>query len=184
MEALGASGGAEPAAGGGGGGGGGAVEAEPEQPAPDVSNADPAAAVSAAASLKPAQMLETLGGAEKAADNHVNKEHEKLAAQPPEIEAGGGADGPAADEKYASTPASLPTTTKAAAEDRRRAGEARAHARSAPEGAAAGRAGAHARREGQGLRRRRREDQGRHRLAPDRATAPSRSRRSARRSSR
>ena len=49
MEALGASGGAEPASGGGGGGGGGAVEAEPEPPAPDVSNADPAAAVSAAA---------------------------------------------------------------------------------------------------------------------------------------
>ena len=89
------------------------MEAEPEQPAPDVSNADPAAAVSAAASLKPAQMLQTLGGAEKAADNHVNKEHEKLAAQPPEIEAGGGAEGPAADEKYTSTPASFPTTAKA-----------------------------------------------------------------------
>ncbi|MDA0141614.1 hypothetical protein [Solirubrobacter deserti] len=115
LEALGASGGGEYAGGGGGGGGGGAVEAEPEAPAPDVSNADPAAAVSTAASLKPAQMLETLGGAEKAAANHVTKEQEKLAAQPPEIEAGGGADGPAADEKHASTPPSRPTTTKAAA---------------------------------------------------------------------
>ncbi len=116
MEALGASGGGEYAGGGGGGGGGGgAVEAEPEQPAPDVSNADPAAAVAAASNLKPAQMLETLGGAEKAAANHVTKEHEKLAAQPPELEAGGGADGPAADEKHVSTPPNRPTTTKAAA---------------------------------------------------------------------
>lgn len=115
MEALGASGGGEfTGGGGGGGGGGGAVEAEPEQPAPDVSNADPAQAVSQAASLKPAQMLETLGGAEKAAANHVTKEHEKLAAQPPELEAGGGPDGPAADEKHVSTPPSRPTTTKPA----------------------------------------------------------------------
>lgn len=114
MEALGASGGGEFTGGGGGGGGGGAVEAEPEQPAPDVSNADPAQAVSQAASLKPAQMLETLGGAEKAAANHVTKEHEKLAAQPPELEAGGGPDAPAADEKHVSTPPTRPTTTKAA----------------------------------------------------------------------
>ena len=167
MEALGAGGGGEYAGGGGGGGGGGAVEAEPEQPAPDVSNADPAAAVSQAANLKPAQMLETLGGAEKAAANHVTKEHEKLAAQPPELEAGGGADGPAADEKHVSTPPSRPTTTKAAAEVRRRAREARAHARAAAEGAAPGRPGAHARREGQRLRGRRRQDQGRDRRAPD-----------------
>ncbi len=90
MEALGASGGGELTGGGVGGGGGGAVEAEPDQPAPDVSNTDPAQAVAQAASLKPAQMLETLGGAEKAAANHVTKEHEKLAAQPPELEAGGG----------------------------------------------------------------------------------------------
>ncbi|MDA0182771.1 hypothetical protein OJ997_20835, partial [Solirubrobacter phytolaccae] len=115
MEALGASGGGEfTGGGGGGGGGGGAVEAEPEQPAPDVSNADPAAAVSAAAGLKPAQMLETLGSAETTAANHVTKEHEKLAAQPPELEAGGGADGPAADEKHVSTPPTRPQTTKAA----------------------------------------------------------------------
>ena len=87
----------EPAA---GGGGGGAVEAQPEPPAPDVSNADPAQAVQAAANLKPAQMLETLGGAEKAASNHVEKEHQKLQAEPPSVTAGGGTDGPAADEKF------------------------------------------------------------------------------------
>ena len=58
-------------------------------------------------------MLQTLGGAEKAADNHVNKEQEKLQAEPPSIQAGGGADGPAADEKYATTAPSRPATTKA-----------------------------------------------------------------------
>ncbi len=113
---LGASGGDDMAAagGGGGGGGGGAVEAQPEPPAPDVSNADPAQAVQAAASLKPAQMLETLGGAEKAASNHVEKEHQKLQAEPPSITAGGGTDSPAADERFTSTAPNRPTTTKAA----------------------------------------------------------------------
>jgi hypothetical protein len=114
LEAMGASGGPDVVPGGGGGGGGGPVEAQPEPAAPDVSNADPAAAVQAAASLKPAQMLETLGGAETAAATHVEKEQKKLQDNPPEIEAGGGPDGPSADEKFPSSEPSRPQTAKAA----------------------------------------------------------------------
>ena len=114
MDAVGASGGGE-YSGGGGGGGGAAIEPQPEPPAPDVSNADPAAAVSAAGSLKPAQMLETLGGADQAAANHAAKEEQKLAASPPAAMTGS-AGGPSADERFPGAPAkTLPNTRQAAA---------------------------------------------------------------------
>jgi hypothetical protein len=114
MDAVGASGGGE-YSGGGGGGGGAAIEPQHEPPAPDVSNADPAAAVSAAGSLKPAQMLETLGGADQAAANHAAKEEQKLAASPPAAMTGS-AGGPSADERFPGAPAkTLPNTKQAAA---------------------------------------------------------------------
>ena len=112
---IGAPGGdATAAAGGGGGGGGAAVEAKPEPAAPSVANADPAVAVSAAAGLKPAQMLATLDGADQAAANAADAEHKALQADPPTAAAAGKA-GPGADEKYPDTaPAERPKTPRVA----------------------------------------------------------------------
>ncbi|WP_051044233.1 eCIS core domain-containing protein [Baaleninema simplex] len=71
---------------GGGGGGGSAIEAKPAPPAPNVANSEPEAALSAIASLPPAQIKASLGGVGSAIANTANKEREALAAEPPQLE--------------------------------------------------------------------------------------------------
>lgn len=69
-----------------GGGGGGEVPDKPPPAAPDVSGADPTAAMGAMADLPPAQLQTALGGVTSAASKAVGQEKQKLAANPPQLE--------------------------------------------------------------------------------------------------
>ncbi|MEQ8961896.1 MAG: hypothetical protein RLP02_28880, partial [Coleofasciculus sp. C2-GNP5-27] len=77
----------EPATGslpaGGGGGGGAIADAAPPPAPPDVSQADPAAALGAVSGLPPAQLVSALGGVTAAVSNDVGKQKSELAANPP-----------------------------------------------------------------------------------------------------
>ncbi len=77
----------EPATGslpaGGGGGGGAIAESAPPPAPPDVSQADPAAALGAVSGLPPAQLVSALGGVTAAVSNDVGKQKSELAANPP-----------------------------------------------------------------------------------------------------
>ncbi|MEQ9553142.1 MAG: hypothetical protein RIM23_26420 [Coleofasciculus sp. G3-WIS-01] len=79
--------GEEPATGslpaGGGGGGGAIAESAPPPAPPDVSQADPAAALGAVSGLPPAQLVSALGGVTAAVSNDVGKQKSELAANPP-----------------------------------------------------------------------------------------------------
>ncbi|MFP4412700.1 hypothetical protein [Coleofasciculus sp.] len=77
----------EPATGslptGGGGGGGAIAESAPPPAPPDVSQADPAAALGAVSGLPPAQLVSALGGVTAAVSNDVGKQKSELAANQP-----------------------------------------------------------------------------------------------------
>ena len=77
----------EPATGslpaGGGGGGGAIAESAPPPAPPDVSQADPAAALGTVSGLPPAQLVSALGGVTAAVSNDVGKQKSELAANPP-----------------------------------------------------------------------------------------------------
>lgn len=77
----------EPATGslpaGGGGGGGAIAESAPPPAPPNVSQADPAAALGAVSGLPPAQLVSALGGVTAAVSNDVGKQKSELAANPP-----------------------------------------------------------------------------------------------------
>jgi hypothetical protein len=83
--AEGAGGGGE-AVGGGGGGGGAAIADKPTPPAPNVSQAEPSAALAAVSNLPPAQLLGALGGVGAAVGTSVGKQRAELAANPPQME--------------------------------------------------------------------------------------------------
>ncbi|AFZ21581.1 eCIS core domain-containing protein [Allocoleopsis franciscana] len=95
------SGGGGEAVGGGGGGGGAAIADKPTPPAPNVSQAEPSAALSAVSNLPPAQLLGALGGVGAAVGTSVGKQRAELAANPPQMERPTGSPmtsvGPAAD---------------------------------------------------------------------------------------
>jgi hypothetical protein len=80
------SGGGGASAGGGGGGGGVAIPDKPTPPAPDVSQAEPSAALAAVSNLPPAQLMAALGGVGSAVGNSVGKQRAELAANPPQME--------------------------------------------------------------------------------------------------
>ena len=80
------SGGGGEAVGGGGGGGGAAIADKPTPPAPDVSQAEPSAALAAVSNLPPAQLLGALGGVGAAVGTLVGKQRAELAANPPQME--------------------------------------------------------------------------------------------------
>ena len=92
-----------PAPVGGGGGGGVAIEAKPAPPVPDVSQSEPAAAISSIGSLPAVQLKAALGGVKAAASNQVAKDRADFAANPPQIEIGveGGDSAPPASEAAA-----------------------------------------------------------------------------------
>ncbi|MDQ2808823.1 MAG: hypothetical protein M3Z04_18250, partial [Chloroflexota bacterium] len=76
---------------GGGGGGGGAVPAPPKPAAPpDVSNAEPAAALGSLSALPPVALANSLGSVGGAINHTVGKEQADLAANPPQLERPGG----------------------------------------------------------------------------------------------
>lgn len=79
------SGGGE-AVGGGGGGGGAAIADKPTPPAPNVSQAEPSAALAAVSNLPPSQLLGALGGVGAAVGTLVGKQRAELAANPPQME--------------------------------------------------------------------------------------------------
>ncbi len=70
----------------GGGGGGAAITEKPAPPVPDVSGADPSAALASVSNLPPAQLLTGLGSVGTAVGNTVGKERAELAANPPQME--------------------------------------------------------------------------------------------------
>jgi len=84
------SGGGGASAGGGGGGGGVAIPDKPAPPAPDVSQAEPSAALAAVSNLPPAQLMAALGGVGSAVGNSVGKQRAELAANPPQMESPSG----------------------------------------------------------------------------------------------
>ena len=86
MASLAGGGGAEAPTGGGGGGGGAAITDKPAPPVPDVSGAEPSAALASVSSLPPAQLLAGLGSVGSAVGNTVAKERAELAANPPQME--------------------------------------------------------------------------------------------------
>jgi hypothetical protein len=83
--AEGGGGGGAPAGGGGGGGGGAATE-EPAPAPPDVSGAEPEAALAQVGSLPPAQLEASLGGVSAAIGSTVDAKQQELAANPPEMQ--------------------------------------------------------------------------------------------------
>jgi hypothetical protein len=113
--AEGGGGGGAPAGGGGGGGGGAATE-EPAPAPPDVSGAEPEAALAQVGSLPPAQLEASLGGVSAAIGSTVDAKQQELAANPPEMQrptgspkvlkGGAGVDAPAQPdaEKVEKTP--------------------------------------------------------------------------------
>jgi len=82
--AEGGGGGGEAA--GGGGGGGGAITEEPEPEPPDVSGAEPAAAMSSLSGLKVGAIAKAMGGVSAAIGKTVGDQREELAANPPTME--------------------------------------------------------------------------------------------------
>lgn len=80
------SGGGGEAVGGGGGGGGAAIADKPTPPTPNVSQAEPSAALAAVSNLPPAQLLGALGGVGAAVGTSVGKQRAELAANPPQME--------------------------------------------------------------------------------------------------
>jgi hypothetical protein len=86
MASLAGGGGAEAPTGGGGGGGGAAITEKPAPPVPDVSGAEPSAALASVSNLPPAQLLAGLGSVGSAVGNTVAKERAELAANPPQME--------------------------------------------------------------------------------------------------
>jgi len=80
------SGGGGAAAGGGGGGGGAAIADKPTPPVPEVSQAEPSAALGAVSNLPPAQLMAGLGSVGAAVGNTVGKQRAELAANPPQME--------------------------------------------------------------------------------------------------
>jgi len=86
MANLAGGGGAEAPTGGGGGGGGAAITEKPAPPVPDVSGAEPSAALASVSNLPPAQLLAGLGSVGSAVGNTVAKERAELAANPPQME--------------------------------------------------------------------------------------------------
>jgi len=60
------------------------IEARPPPTIPDVSGAEPAAGLARVGSLPPAQLLSSLALVSGAADRHAAREHEGLAASPPQ----------------------------------------------------------------------------------------------------
>jgi hypothetical protein len=115
----------------GGGGGGGAVTEQPAPAQPNVSNADPAAAMGAVANLPPAQLQASLGGVSSAAATAVAKQKQELAANPPQIERPSGV--PAQrDASVAVLPPGVPAPKDPKAVERAPAGEAIPVAKPAP----------------------------------------------------
>ncbi len=96
------SGGGGAAAGGGGGGGGAAIADKPTPPVPEVSQAEPSAALLAVSNLPPAQLMAGLGSVGAAVGNTVGKQRAELAANPPQME----------------SPSGSPKTNKESAADR------------------------------------------------------------------
>jgi|GEM_PF-4258922 len=86
MASLAGGGGAEAPTGGGGGGGGAAITEKPAPPIPNVSGAEPSAALASVSNLPPAQLLAGLGSVGSAVGNTVAKERAELAANPPQME--------------------------------------------------------------------------------------------------
>jgi hypothetical protein len=86
MANLAGGGGAEAPTGGGGGGGGAAITEKPAPPVPNVSGAEPSAALASVSNLPPAQLLAGLGSVGSAVGNTVAKERAELAANPPQME--------------------------------------------------------------------------------------------------
>jgi hypothetical protein len=84
------SGGGGAAAGGGGGGGGAAIADKPTPPVPEVSQAEPSAALGAVSNLPPAQLMAGLGSVGAAVGNTVGKQRASLAANPPQMESPSG----------------------------------------------------------------------------------------------
>ncbi|MEG4805814.1 DUF4157 domain-containing protein [Microcoleus sp. ARI1-B5] len=99
MANLAQGGGAEAPTGGGGGGGGAAITEKPAPPVPDVSGAEPSAALASVSNLPPAQLLAGLGSVGTAVGNTVAKERAELAANPPQMESPSAS--PATGEKSA-----------------------------------------------------------------------------------
>ena len=100
--AEGGGGGGEAAGGGGGGGGGGAVEEQPEPEPPDVSTAEPAAAMGSLSGLKVGAIARGLGGVSAAIGKTVADQKQELAANPPTMERPAGSpvtrDGPISEQ--------------------------------------------------------------------------------------
>jgi hypothetical protein len=82
--AEGGRGGGEPA--GGGGGGGGAITEQPEPTPPDVSGAEPAAAMSSLSGLKVGAIAQAMGGVSAAISKTAGDQKQELAANPPTME--------------------------------------------------------------------------------------------------
>jgi hypothetical protein len=68
-----------------GGEAGAAIEAQPDPPAPDVSQAEPTAALGALSGLAPKTLATALGGVTTAVGKNVGQEREALAANPPQM---------------------------------------------------------------------------------------------------
>jgi len=96
------SGGGGAAAGGGGCGGGAAIADKPTPPVPEVSQAEPSAALLAVSNLPPAQLMAGLGSVGAAVGNSVGKQRASLVANPPQME----------------SPSGSPKTNKESAADR------------------------------------------------------------------
>ena len=121
MASLAGGGGAEAPTGGGGGGGGAAITEKPAPAVPDVSGAEPSAALASVSNLPPAQLLAGLGSVGSAVGNTVAKERAELAANPPQME---------------SPSASPPTGEKSAADKDLPPGKTPKAVEKAPEGQA------------------------------------------------
>lgn len=115
--------GGEGGAGGVCGGGGGAIADPPVSAAPDVAQADPAAAMGAVADLPPAQLQSALGGVSSAASHSVSKQKDELTANPPQMERPSGV--PAQrDPSVPVLPPGVPPSNDKKAVDRADPGEA------------------------------------------------------------
>ena len=101
----------------GGGGSGAAIEEKTTPEAPDVSQAEPKAALGQIAALPPAKLMTALGGLGAAVGKTVREQRAELAANPPEMETPSGKEKPAATKEVAKGEKPKPVEKKPEAQE-------------------------------------------------------------------